>query len=225
MFESILSYSTAENITMLDAIISIIAAFLIGGIISTTYMKSSTKGSHSQGFALTIVLLPAVISAIIMLIGSDIARAFSLAGAFSIIRFRSAPGEPKDIALVLFAMAGGLGCGVGLYQFSLIFTLLVCFVMYILVKTGFGGVKSPRKKLSITVPEDLDYEMAFEDIMNEFLDEHKLINVKTTAMGSLYQLTYEVVFKNDQSTRLFVDEIRCRNSNLNISLNLVGDNN
>ena len=221
MFESLLSYSTTTTITIIDAILAILVSFVVGGIISFTYMKTHTDKNHSQNFALTVVLLPAVISAIIMLIGSDIARAFSLAGAFSIIRFRSAPGDPKDIAYVLFAMAAGLAGGVGLLVFAQIFTILLCLVMYVLSKLKFGEIKHPIKRLKITIPEDLDYEEALNPILDVFTESSKLTNVKTTAMGSLYQLTYEIVIDDKQNIKEFIDELRCRNGNLNISLNLL----
>lgn len=219
MLESILSYSSTETITLLDAMLSIVMAFVVGGIISVTYMKTHRTNNHSQNFALTIVLLPAVISAIIMLIGSDIARAFSLAGAFSIIRFRSAPGDPKDIAFVLFAMAAGLAAGVGLWLFGLIFTMILCLVMFVLDYVRFGQLKLPIQRLKITIPEDLDYDEAFKDVFEDHVSYLKLINVRTTAMGSLYQLTYDV--QVDTDIKAFIDELRCRNGNLNISLNLV----
>lgn len=221
MFESLLSYSTTTTITIIDAVLAILVSFVVGGIISFTYMKTHTDKNHSQNFALTVVLLPAVISAIIMLIGSDIARAFSLAGAFSIIRFRSAPGDPKDIAFVLFSMAAGLSAGVGLLAFAVIFTVLLCSVMYFLSKLNFGSVSKPTKKLKITIPEDLDYEETFPELFEQFTSSFQLTNVKTTAMGSLYQLTYEVVLKDTKDVKVFIDEIRCRNGNLNISLNLL----
>lgn len=221
MLESILSYSTGTTITLIDAIVSILISFFVGGIISLTYMKTHNNRNHSQNFALTIVLLPAIISIIIMLIGSDIARAFSLAGAFSIIRFRSVPGDPKDITYVLFAMSAGLAGGVGLIVFAPIFTVILCLVMYILSKMKFGELKNPVKKLKITIPEDLDYVESINPILELFLESFKLVNVKTTAMGSLYQLSYEIIMDDKKNIKEFIDELRCRNGNLNISLNLI----
>lgn len=220
MFETILNYSSETTITFIDAVISILISFGAGAVISLTYMKTHDE-NHSTNFALTIVLLPAIIAGIIMLIGSDIARAFSLAGAFSIIRFRSAPGDPKDIAFVLFSMAAGLAAGVGLWLFEIVFTCLLCAVMFTLNKLKFGEVKEALKKLKVTIPEDLDYEAIFQPVFERFLDEIKLVNVKTTAMGSLYTLTYDIRIKPDKNVKAFIDELRIRNGNLNISLNLL----
>lgn len=221
MLESIFSYSTASTLTISNAVISILISFVAGIIVSLTYIKTYDNQNHSPNFALTIVLLPAIISTIIMLIGSDIARAFSLAGAFSIIRFRSAPGDPKDIAFVLFAMAAGLSAGVGLTGFALIFTVILCFVMFILNYFKFGQLRKPVKKLKITIPEDLDYESVFLEVFNRYTISFNLVNVKTAAMGSLYQLTYEVILNDPKEVKSFIDDIRYRNGNLNISLNLI----
>lgn len=221
MFDTILSYTTDTPITLLMAFIAIMTSFISGIIISMTYIKTHERGRHSQNFSLTIVLLPAIIATIIMLIGSDIAKAFSLAGAFSIIRFRSAPGDPKDIAYVLFAMAAGLSAGVGLYAFSILFSLILCTVMFVLGKLNYGKTNQNIKKIKITIPEDLDYEKAFASLFEQYTEYCQLTHVKTTAMGSLYQLTYDICVKKEISTKEFVDDIRIRNGNLNISLNLL----
>lgn len=219
MLDTILSYSSTTAITLVEALISLVVSFIAGMLISWTYMHSH-EDNHSQSFALTIVLLPAVISGIIMLIGSDIAKAFSLAGAFSIIRFRSAPGDPKDIAFVLFAMAAGLGAGVGLWSFALIFTIVLCVVMFFMARYGFGAVKVPRKQLKITIPEDLDYEVAFKPVFEHYLINYQLTHIKTTAMGSLFQLTYDIQIEEPFAHKAFFDELRVRNGNLNISMTM-----
>lgn len=215
-----LSVDANNSITLAQLLFSIGCAFLSGLIISLTYIKTNVRSGHSENFALTIILLPAVIASIIMLIGSDIAKAFSLAGAFSIIRFRSAPGEPKDIAFVLFVMAAGLAAGVGAYGYAVLFTMVVCLVMIVIDKTNFGRSKVIAKRLQITIPEDLDYDHAFKDILDVYTNAYKLVKIKTTAMGSLYQLTYQIVIDDNTSTKAFIDELRCRNGNLNISLML-----
>ncbi|HSN65844.1 MAG TPA: DUF4956 domain-containing protein, partial [Fusibacter sp.] len=188
MFESFFNItgSTVGALSLSTVVLTILIAFLCGGIISLTYHKTSAKGRYSENFGLTMILLPAVIAIIIMLIGSDVARAFSLAGAFSIIRFRSAPGEPKDIAYVLFAMAAGLACGVSAYVYAAVFTIILCLVMFVLFKTRFKN--ESMRQLIITVPEELEYESAFDEVMQKYTTRSDLKRVKTTALGSLYQL-------------------------------------
>jgi hypothetical protein len=199
----------------------LLVAFVSGLIISITYMKTYQEGNYSSNFALTMVLLPLVISLIIMLIGSDIARAFSLAGAFSIIRFRSAPGEPKDIGYILFAMSAGLASGVGAKGYAIVFTLMLCFIMFLLSKFRYAERRSTTQVLKITIPEDVEYQSIFPPLFDRYNIPFTLIHVKTTSLGSLYQLSYQVEVKQDLDIQEFMNEIRSRNSNLNISLNLM----
>lgn len=210
----------AVNVSITSTIIMIIISFMAGFLISITYMHTSEKGNYQKNFALTMVLLPVIISSIVLLIGSNIARAFSLAGAFAIIRFRSDPAEPKDITYVLFSMGAGLALGIGEYIYAIVFTLILCAVMYVLSKTNFGSQKKVFKSLKITIPEELDYEEAFKEVFEKFNVEYHLLQVKTTSLGSLYKLNYKVVFQNNDDTKTFIDELRIRNSNLDISLSM-----
>ncbi|PRR81947.1 DUF4956 domain-containing protein [Clostridium vincentii] len=219
MLESIFSTTTdVSTITASNALLTILISFILGTIISVTYIKTSSKGGHSQNFALTMVLIPSVVAIIILLIGSNIARAFSLAGAFSIIRFRSAPGDPKDIGYVLFTMAAGLACGSGYYGYAILFTGVLCLLMVILSITKFGAKKNSQKLLKITIPEDLDYEGAFDGIISKYTTAFELKKVKTTDLGSLYELVYTVTMENNISQKEFIDALRCRNGNLSITL-------
>lgn len=222
MFESLFDISST-SITLSDTLFMLGFSLVSGLIISFTYMKTYPNGNYSQNFALTMVLLPLVISLIIMLIGSDIARAFSLAGAFSIIRFRSAPGEPKDIGYVLFALSAGLASGVGARGYAVVFTVILCIVMYLLSKFKFATPKKEKKMLKIIVPEDLEYNEEFTDLFNRYSVNFTLTKVKTTSLGSLIQLYYEVDFPVDINLQEFMNEIRVRNSNLNISINMIGN--
>ena len=212
------SSTTESTLTVSNSLVALLAAFAVGILISLVYMRTHKNNNPSQSFALTIVILPAVISVIILLVGSNIARAFSLAGAFSIIRFRSVPGDPKDIAYVLFALAAGLACGMGYLTFGFLFTLVVCLVMLILNAIKFGQSRTTGKLLKIVIPENLDYQNALEDVLNQYTVSHDLIKVKTTDLGSLYELVYRVTTRNDRNEKDFIDELRCRNGNLNITL-------
>ena len=151
------------------------------------------------------------------------ARAFSLAGAFSIIKFRSAPGDPKDISYVLFTMAAGLACGVGYFTYAILFTVVLCMLMVILDFFKYGAVSTSQKQLKIAIPEDLDYEGAFDDVFARFTTGNELRKVKTTNLGSLYELVYIVTIKNETSQKEFLDELRCRNGNLSITLSMCAD--
>jgi hypothetical protein len=219
MFESIFATAVADStITPARLVVSMAAALGFGLIISLVYMKTHETKTPSVGFALTLVILPAVITVIILLIGNSVARAFSLAGAFQIIRFRSAPGNPKDIAHVLFSMAVGLCCGMGFILYGAIATVVLCGVMLVLEQAKFGRAKSALQLLKITVPESLDYQNAFESVLQKYTTTYKRIKVKTADMGSLYELQYRVTTKADADEKEFIDALRCRNGNLNISL-------
>lgn len=196
---------------------------MLGLIISFTYIKTFTKGHYAQSFVLTLIMMPCVVSVIILLIGSNIASAFGLSGAFSIIRFRSAPGDPKDISYVLFCMGAGLACGVGVYGYALLFTAILCALMFVLCKTNFGARNSTDKILKIIIPEDLDYQGVFDDLFDTYTYRYELKKVKTTDLGTLYELVYLVSMRSNIKEKEFLDELRCRNGNLNIILAMNSD--
>ncbi|MDW7656756.1 MAG: DUF4956 domain-containing protein [Bacillota bacterium] len=226
MFESI--FSAAGN-TGSDAILSVsslllalLTAFAAGAMISLVYLKTGKSDRPSQGFALTLFILPAILSIIIMLVGSNIARAFSLAGAFSIIRFRSAPGDPKDIAQVLLALAVGLACGMGYLLIAILFSVIFCIILLLLNVIHFGQIKVTGKLLKITIPENLNYEDIFDEILDRYTESHHLEKVKTTDLGSLFELTWLITVRPGVSEKEFIDTLRCHNGNLNISLYAAG---
>lgn len=219
MLESLFTDTTTSTLTFGTALITIFVSLALGGIISFTYMKTNDQ-SYSQGFALTMVLLPAIVAIIILLIGSNIARAFSLAGAFSIIRFRSAPGNPKDIAFVLFTMAAGLASGTEHYDYAVLFTLILCILMFVLNRFNFGARNSRQKTLKVTIPENLSYEEAFAEVFGYFGVAYELKKIRTTELGSLYELVYEVTLHEEVDQKQFLDAIRTRNGNLDLSLTM-----
>ncbi|WP_340031453.1 DUF4956 domain-containing protein [Paenibacillus sp. FSL K6-1122] len=220
MLDSLFSSAlTDTNLTFNNAVITIGLAITLGLIISLTYMKTN-QSTYSQSFTLTMVVLPVIVAIIILLIGSNIARAFSLAGAFSIIRFRSAPGDPKDIAYVLFTMASGLACGVGAFGYAVLFTIILCVLMFVLSRFNFGGKKSQLKTLKVTIPENLSYEEALNEVFHTFNVPFDLKKIRTTELGSLYELVYSVTIHESVSQKEFLDAIRTRNGNLDISLTM-----
>lgn len=218
MFDSIFTQAAETAITLPNLLIALVSALLLGLLMSLVYMKTHKDKAPSQSFALTLVMLPAVITIIILLVGNNVARAFSLAGAFSIIRFRSAPGDPKDITYVLFTMAVGLACGMGFIMYAAIVAVLLCAAMMALGFFKFGKSTGTTKMLKITIPENLDYQNAFDGVMQKYTLTSKLAKVKTADLGSLYELIYYVTTKNGTDEKAFIDDLRCRNGNLNITL-------
>lgn len=222
MLETIISSTTGESFTLVNALIVISASILLGLVISCVYIKTNQKNGYSSGFSLTLIMLPVIISIIILLVGNNVARAFSLAGAFSIIRFRSAPGDPKDIAYVFFTLAVGLTCGMGYIGYAVIFTVTLSALMIILDITKFAVPKGKSMQLKITVPEDLNYEGVFEEVLNKFATSYSIERVRTRDFGALFELYYRIQLKPDVNQKTFLDELRCRNGNLNISLTMAG---
>lgn len=219
MFDSIFSVISADSALTLPGLLTALGVALVFGLsVSLVYIKTHKTHTPTQSFALTLVTLPVVITVIILLVGNNVARAFSLAGAFSIIRFRSAPGGPKDITYVLMCMAVGLAVGMGFIAYAVVVAAVLCLIMILLEATKFGKMKGTAKVLKITVPENLDYQNTFDIIMQKYTLSATLYKVKTTDLGSLYELSYSVTMKDGISEKDFIDELRCRNGNLNITL-------
>lgn len=212
--------SFVAEINVQVIILTLFAAMIFGLAIAVTYMKTQRNGVYSESLAITLAILPVILSMIILFVSDNFARAFSLAGTLSIIRFRSAPGEPKDIGYIFFSVAAGLAAGVGQYLYGALFVALVCVFMIVLALVKFGTPKAYPKKLKITIPEDLDYENAFSDIFEKYTNSYKLERVKTTDLGSLFELVYNVSMKDSGTDKAFIDELRCRNGNLSIILSL-----
>lgn len=212
--------STISDKLSLGATVNIIVTSLIMGLfISIIYIKTQGKESFSHGFTITLIMLPAIIAIIILLVGNNIARAFSLAGAFSLIRFRSTPGDPIDVAYVFFTLAVGLACGMGYIAYGILFAIILCLVMVILSITKYAKPKVPTMQLKITIPEDVDFQNCFDDILEEYTQTYKVQRVKTTDFGSLFEIAYVIQPKDDMNQKAFIDELRCRNGNLSIVLN------
>lgn len=222
LFNNILTNASTE-ITIASAVITITAAVVLGIVIAFTYYKTQEE-NYGRSMAVTLVMLPVILSVIILFIGSNIARAFSLAGTLSIIRFRSAPGDPKDIGFIFFDIAAGLACGVGLYGYGLLFVLILCAIIIVVEKYGLFEKKSVNKSLKITIPEDLNYEGAFNDILKKYTQKYSLIRIKTTDLGSLFELCYSIRTSENQNEQEFLNELRCRNGNLSIILTVSPQN-
>ncbi len=207
------------NLTWGMALGAMGAALILGLIISLTYILTH-KNRYQQSFAITLTMLPIILTVIILFVGSNVARAFSLAGTLSIIRFRSAPGDPEDIGYIFFDIAAGLACGVGLYAYGAMFVLILCLFMALITKINFAKPKTTAKHLRITIPENLDYEGVFDETLKKYTDSYSLEKVKTVDLGSLYELTYSVNMHRNVSEKEFIDALRCRNGNLSIALTL-----
>lgn len=216
LFNFILA-DTSSQITLISALCAIGCALLLSVFIAVTYYITQEE-TYQRSMAITLLMLPIILSVIIVFIGSNIARAFSLAGTLSIIRFRSAPGDPKDIGFIFFGIAAGLSCGVGLYGYGAVFTIILCTVIIITEKCSLFEKKHLRKHLKITIPENLNYQGAFDEILVKYTQKYKLNKIKTPDLGSLFELCYFISIKKNINEQEFINELRCRNGNLNIIL-------
>ncbi len=195
----------------------VISAALIGLVVSLIYKFTHSKEGYMQGYVITLVMLPAIVSLIILLI-NDTSKALGLAGAFSLVRFRSVPGDPKDIAYIFFAMAAGVGCGLGYIAYSLMFIVILGGLIIILNAMKYGKPDTSSMTLKITVPENLNYQGLFDKVLDENTASWRLKRVKTVDFGTLFDLVYSIELKNDTDQKKFIDSIRTLNGNLNVTL-------
>lgn len=209
---------------MLNSIIGsslTVSSFLILTAVSLvlgigTALISMYKSTCSKSFALALAILPAVVQLVIMLVNGNIGAGVAIAGAFSLVRFRSAPGTAKEIAIVFLSMAIGLATGMGYILLAVLFFFIIGGILLLLTALPFGDANSRERILKITIPENLDYDGLFDDIFKKYLTKNQLDKVKTVSMGTLYELHYRVTLKEAPVQKQFLDELRCRNGNLNI---------
>lgn len=202
-----------ENITITSFLICTAVSLVLG--ICTALV--SVYRSHSSGsFALALAVLPTVVETVILLVNGNIGAGVAVAGAFSLVRFRSAPGSAREISAIFLCMAIGLATGMGYVVLAVILFAVVAAVMLILTRTGFGETSGKDRLLKITIPENLDYDGLFDDLFDQYTTSHSLVKVKTVSMGTLYELQYQVTLKSDPVKKEFLDGFRCRNGNLNI---------
>jgi len=175
------------------------------------------KSRYSQSFVITLAMIPMMVQLVIMLVNGNLGAGVAVAGAFSLVRFRSAQGTAREIALIFLAMAMGLATGMGYIALAALFFAISAVFMIFLHTINFGGGSNADRVLNITVPEDLDYEDLFDDVLDKYTSFHELETIKTTKMGSLYSLQYKINLKDEHATKIMIDELRCRNGNLEIS--------
>ena len=218
LFGSVLDTSTGV-IPIPGFLICIVTALILGLVIGLVHLHSEKS---SKGFTVTLAILPAIVAVVIMMVNGNIGAGVAVAGTFSLIRFRSAPGTAKEIGAIFLAMAVGLACGMGYPGFAAVFAVILCLVLILYNKSGFGnrGGLHLDKTLKITVPEDLNYTDMFDDLFEKYTSRHELQQIKTTNLGSLNRLTYALTLKDISKEKDFIDELRCRNGNLEIAMSV-----
>ncbi len=218
MLESILANASAASSATVDLqsfLLCTAASVVLGLCTALLYMF---RNNYSKYFVTTLALLPVMVQIVIMLVNGNLGTGVAVAGAFSLIRFRSVPGNAREIACIFMAMALGLATGMGYIGIAVLLFAVVAVVNILLILLHFGDAKAQQKELKITIPENLDYEGVFDDLFLQYAKSCELIRVKTTNMGSLFELCYHIHLKPTASEKEFIDQLRCRNGNLNISL-------
>lgn len=202
------------GVTSGDFLICCIASLVLGCLCALTYMF---KHAYSKNFVVTLALMPLIVQMVITLVNGNIGAGIAVMGVFNLVRFRSIPGSAKDIGSVFFAMAIGLATGMGYLILAALFTAIVGIANVVYVLSPFGKRTKASKLLKVTIPEDLDYTGIFDDLFDRYTSSCELVEVRTTNMGSLFQLDYHIDLKDEKDEKRLIDDIRCRNGNLKVS--------
>ena len=190
-------------------------SLLLGLVIAKVYQF---KTVYSKSFVMSLALLPTLIAIVIFLVNGSLGAGVAVMGAFSLIRFRSAPGGAKELVSIFLVMTIGIAIGMGYLVFATVFTLIMSLVMLLLEVVNFGQMKHSMRQLTIVIPESLDYESIFDDIFNKAANHVELANVKTSDMGSLFKITYIIQLNGRMTEKELIDALRTRNGNLEIAI-------
>lgn len=217
LFKGIFDTELTKVISVSNFLLCLGFSLAIGIIMALTYMY---KSRYTKSFVVTLALLPAVVCIVIMLVNGNVGTGVAVAGAFSLVRFRSVPGTAKEICTLFLAMGAGLIAGMGYLGFAVLFTVIMCavFLIYSRIGASFKKGAGKFKTMTVTIPEDLDYSSVFDDIFADYTSSHELTHVKTTNMGSMFRLTYNIALRDTSKEKEMLDRIRCRNGNLEISV-------
>lgn len=215
MLDSILGSVTQSSVTLTGVLLCTAVSLVLGLGVAAFYMFRNT---YSKSFVVTLALLPAMVQIVIMLVNGNLGAGVAVMGAFGLVRFRSVPGSAREISGIFMAMAIGLATGMGYLFFAFLFLIIVGAASLLLTVSGFGTPRREEKELKITIPENLDYAGIFDDLFDQYTDKAELVRVRTTNMGSLFELQYHIRLKQgDTISKEFLDQLRCRNGNLTIT--------
>ena len=209
IFETIIE----GTLTLEDYLICTAVAFLCGIIVT---FAASYKSRLTKSFAMSLVMLAPIIETVILMVNGNIGTGIAVAGAFSLVRFRSVAGRAREITLIFLVMTAGLACAAGYVAIAILFSIILCVALIILARLPMRSEK--ELELRITIPETLNFSEAFEDLFSQYTKKHELVSVKTSNMGSLYKLLYKIELTDGGTSKEFIDQLRCRNGNLEITL-------
>lgn len=220
MLNSIFTESVSNSITLAQMIICTFTSLGLGLGLALLHTYRNT---YSRNFIMTLAILPAVVQAVIMLVNGNLGTGVAVMGAFGLVRFRSVPGNAREIGSVFLAMAIGLATGMGYLGIAAFLLLIIGAVVLILAAVPFDRQTFQKKELKVTIPENLDYCGIFDDIFLKYTKNADLLKVRTTNMGSLYELCYRIELKKAEEEKAMIDDIRCRNGNLTIVCSRVAE--
>ena len=217
LFRGIFDTDMTAVITVPDFLLCVGCSLLIGLLLAFGYMFRSR---YTKSFVMTLAVLPAVVCVVIMMVNGTVCTGVAVAGAFSLVRFRSVPGTAREISMLFVAMGAGLITGMGYLGYGFLFAVLMCVVGMVYNSLDLGTRRNTTryKTLNITIPEDLDYSEVFEPVLREYASSVELTRVKTTNMGSLFRLTYDITLRDPAKEKELIDALRCRNGNLEITV-------
>ncbi len=217
LFRGLFDTDMTAVISVGDFLLCIGCALAIGLLLAAAYMY---RTRYTKSFVVTLAMLPAVVCVVIMMVNGNVGAGVAVAGAFSLVRFRSVPGTAKEISMLFVAMGTGLVTGMGYLGYGVLFALVMCAMVLVYNRLDLGTKKNAAiyKTLNITIPEDLDYSGVFDGIFQEYASNYELVRVKTVNMGSLYRLTYDLTLKDAAREKEMIDQLRCRNGNLEITV-------
>lgn len=216
IFKGIFSSESETVISAPNFLLCIGTSLLIGIFLAAVY---AYKSKYTKSFVATLAIMPAAVCTIIMMVNGNIGAGVAVAGAFSLIRFRSVAGSAREIGAIFIAMASGMIAGMGYLAYAALAAVLLGTAMFVYYKVISGkGSENKEKVLRITIPEDLNYTDVFNDIFEKYTKKYESLSVKTTNMGSLFKLTYNITLKDASQEKEMIDALRCRNGNFEISV-------
>ena len=210
---SLFSSIFTSSFTLGQFLIAVLASMVLGFVVSIYYMFRNT---YSKSFVPSLILIPAIECVVIIMINGNMGAGIAVAGSFALIRFRSARGSAKDLTAIFMAMAIGIICGTGYIGIAVLFTLIVCVVGMFLSFVKYGECDVKLRYLKITVPENLNYDEAFEEVLDNYCSSYEIEKVKTLSLGSLFRVDYSIVMKDTSKIKAMIDDLRIRNNNLEI---------
>ena len=222
-FEELFSTQVGVNVTFSASLIILGAALALGIVISLLYKFIQDRAGLNTSLTVTLLIMPVTLAFIVLMIGHSVLQVFILVGLFSLVRFRSMLLHPKDLAFVLLSVAVGVACGIGYVAYAVLFAVIFAAVMTVTTLIGYGSAGRSVYQLRVLIPETLNFDGVFDDVLNEYTTTWRLRKIRTTDFGTVFEMNYLIKLKNGVNRKEFLDKLRCKNGNLQVMLNFEPD--